>query len=227
MKTTRSILSLALTTLLLLTGCGGGGSNDTARLRVFHASPDAPNVDVLLDGARIVENAPYTAATDFLEVDAGHRRIQVQAAGTDTTVIDARVDLADDTDYVVIASNKVASIAPIVATADRSAPAAGQARVRVFHGAPSAPAVDVYVVAPGASIASASPVLANVPFGAISAYLTVPAGSYDVKVTVAGTKTVAIKADGLAVGDGLVAMVAALDASGGGAPFALQVLSEN
>jgi phage baseplate assembly protein gpV len=209
-----------------VTGCGGSDSSE-ARVRVYHASPDAPNVDVLVDGGRILENVPYTVASGFLHVEAGSRRFQVQATGTDITVIDAPVTLEDDTDYVVIASNKLAAITPIVVTADRSTPAAGQARLRVFHGAPSAPSVDVYVTAPGANIASATPVLSNVPFGAVSDYLTVPAGSYDVKVTVAGTKTVAIKVDNLSVTAGLVAMVAALDAKGAGAPFSLAVLGEN
>ena len=206
-------------------GCGGDG-NDEARVRIFHASPDAPNVDVLVDGGRVLENVPYTVASDFLHVDAGERRFQIQVTGTDVTAIDATVPLEGDTDYVVIASNRVASIAPIVTTADRTSPPAGQAKLRVFHGAPSAPAVDVYVTAPGTSIADQSPVLSKVPFSAISDYLTIPAGSYDVKVTIAGTKTVAIKADALQVADGLTAMVAALDAKGGGSPFALQVLDE-
>jgi hypothetical protein len=208
-----------------LVGCGGDG-NDEARVRVFHASPDAPNVDVLIDGGRVLENVPYTVSSGFLHVDAGERRFQVQVTGTDVTAIDATVPLEGDTDYVVIASNRVANIAPIVTTADRSAPPAGQAKVRVFHGAPSAPAVDVYVTAPGADIGTAEPVLSNVPFSAISDYLTVPAGSYDVKVTVAGTKTVAIRADALQVEAGLVAMVAALDAKGAGSPFSLAVLDE-
>ncbi len=214
-----------LVTAATLVGCGGDG-NDEARVRVFHASPDAPNVDVLVDGGRVLENVPYTVSSGFLHVEAGDRRFQVQVTGTDITAIDATVPLEGDKDYVVIASNRVANITPIVATADRTAPPAGQAKVRVFHGAPSAPAVDVYVTAPGANINAADPVLSNVPFSAISDYLTVPAGSYDVKVTVAGTKTVAIKADALQIDAGLVAMVAALDAKGAGAPFSLAVLDE-
>ncbi len=215
------ILAAAVT----LVGCGGDG-NDEARVRIFHASPDAPNVDVLVDGGRILENVPYTVSSGFLHVDAGQRRFQIQVTGTDISAIDATVSLEGDKDYVVIASNRVANIAPIVTTADRTAPPTGQAKVRVFHGAPSAPAVDVYVTAPGAGIAAAEPVLSNVPFGSISDYLTVPAGTYDVKVTVAGTKTVAIRADSLQLASGLVAMVAALDAKGGGAPFSLAVLDE-
>jgi hypothetical protein len=69
-------------------------------------------------------------------------------------------------------------------------------------------------------------VLSNVPFKALSDYLSVPAGSFDVAVTLAGTKKVAIEAKGLEIPAGLVATVAALDAQGGGAPFSLQVLDE-
>jgi hypothetical protein len=54
----------------------------------------------------------------------------------------------------------------------------------------------------------------------------VPAGSYDVTVTVAGTTNVAIQALNLSVSEGLIATVAALDNAGGGAPFALKVLDE-
>jgi hypothetical protein len=214
-----------LMTIATLVGCGGDGA-DEARVRIFHASPDAPNVDVLVDGGRVLENVPYTVSSGFLHVDAGDRRFQIQVTGTDITAIDATVPLEGNTDYVVIASDKVAKITPIVATADRTPPPAGQAKVRVFHGAPSAPAVDIYVTAPDADIDTASPVLSNVPFGIISDYLTVPAGAYDVKVTVAGTKTIAIRADSLQLDPGLVAMVAALDAKGGGAPFSLAVLDE-
>lgn len=212
--------------LLALIGCGSGNNNDEARVRVFHASPDAPNVDVLVDGGRVLENVPYTAASDFLPLDPGDHRIQVNVAGTDTTAINAHLVFDKDVDYMIVAAGKVASIAPLVFTADRTAPQQGSARVRVLHSAASAPAVDVYVTAPGSGIASAQPVLSNVPFKAMSDYLTVPAGTYDVAVTIAGSKNIAIRADGLEVADGLVATVAALDATGGGAPFSLQVLDE-
>jgi hypothetical protein len=226
MKKSVAILGVGLLGLVMgLTGCGDS-NNDEARVRVFHASPDAPNVDVLIDGGRILENVPYTVASDFLGVDAGDRRIQVNVTGTDTTAIDAHVMLVDDVDYMIVAADKVANITPLVFTADRSRPESGSARVRVLHAAPSAPNVDVYVTAPDAGIANAQPVLSNVPFKALSDYLTVPAGTYDVFVTPRGTKTIAIQAKGLVIGDQLVATVAALDAVGGGAPFSLQVLDE-
>jgi hypothetical protein len=208
-----------------LVGCGGDGSDD-ARLVVLHASPDAPAVDVRVDGDTVINALSFGSASDSIPVNAGARAVAVNAAGTDTTVIAANLELAKDTGYLVVASNKVARIAPIVAVIDGVRPESGQAKVRVLHGAPSAPAVDVYVVAPGASINSATPVLSGVPFAAISGYLTVPAGSYDVKVTLAGTKTVAIQALGFAIPDGFIGTVAALDAVGGGAPFSLKPVDE-
>jgi hypothetical protein len=70
------------------------------------------------------------------------------------------------------------------------------------------------------------PVLAGVPFGVISDYLEVPAGSYDLFVTPTGTQDVAIEARGVAIADGFIGTVAALDKKGGGAPFSLKVLDE-
>jgi hypothetical protein len=211
--------------VLGLTGCGDS-NNDEARVRVFHASPDAPNVDVLIDGGKVLENVPYKVASDFLGIDAGDRRVQVNVTGTDTSAIDTHAVFAEDTDYMIVAADKVARITALVFTADRTTPESGSARVRVLHAAASAPVVDVYVTAPDAGIANAQPTLSGVPFKAISDYLTVPAGTYDVFVTVAGTKNVAIQAKGLAIADQLVATVAALDATGGGAPFSLEILDE-
>lgn len=218
-----TVLAISLAALV---GCGSGGHDEEARLRVFHASPDAPNVDVFVDGGAVLGDVPYKAASEFLPVSPGTRLITVKAAGTNTAVINAELPLNADTDYFVIAAGKLVSIAPIVATADRSSPEAGSARIRVLHSAASAPEVDVYATAPGANLATAEPILKNVPFKVLSAYLTVPAGNYDVRVTLANTKTVAIQALNLSLADGLVATVAALDSVGGGSPFSLQVLDE-
>ena len=62
------IAALALSTILFTTGCG----NDArARVRVVHASPDAPNVDVLLDNKAVLTNVAYKAASAYLTIGAG------------------------------------------------------------------------------------------------------------------------------------------------------------
>lgn len=54
----------------------------------------------------------------------------------------------------------------------------GTAMVRVLHGSPDAPAVDVY--------ADGGAILGDVPFGVVSEYLEVPGGTYRIQVVPAG-----------------------------------------
>jgi hypothetical protein len=223
-------LSLMLAASALTAACGDDDDNTgpegEARVRVVHASPDAPDVDVLVDDAEVLGDVPYLTASDYLDVPSGDRNLKVNAAGTATTVIDADVNLVDGTDYTVIASGLVADIEPIVLEDDNTAPAAGNARVRAIHGAPSAPAVDIYVTAPGADLATETPALANVGFGDVTDYFEAPAGDYQVRVTPAGTKTVAIDSGSLTLASGQVRTAIAVDAAGGGAPFGLLLLED-
>ena len=225
----RSYLTLLLAAAVLTGACSDDdntGPEGEARIRVVHASPDAPDVDVLLDEAEVLSDVPYLAASDYLEAPAGQRNLKVNAAGTSTTVIDADVDLADGSEYTVIASGAVASIAPIVLVDDNTAPDAGNARVRAIHGAPGAPAVDVYVTAPGEDLTQVTPVLTGVEFGDVADYMEVPAGDYQVRVAPAGTTSVVIDSGVLSLGAGEVRTAIAVDAAGGGAPFDLLLLAD-
>jgi hypothetical protein len=169
---------------------------------------------------------PYLTASAYLDAPAGERNLKVNAAGTTTTVIDADVSLADGTDYTVIASGLAAAIEPIVLEDDNAAPAAGNVKVRAIHGAPSAPAVDIYVTAPGADLTAETPALGGVEFGDVADYIEAPAGDYQVRVTLAGTKTVVIDSGSLTLASGQVRTAIAVDAAGGGGPFDLLVLSD-
>ena len=172
---------------------------DVARLRVVHNSPDAPNVDVIINGGVALSNVPFGAISDYLSVPAGTYNVKVSPAGAANTgpyVIDADVTLTAGTDYTAIASGFLAEIYPAVLVDDNSAPAAGTSRVRFFHGSPDAPAVDIALID--------GPVLiAGAPFGA-NATITVPAGTYDLEVRVAGTTTEVLQLRGLALADGVV-----------------------
>jgi hypothetical protein len=62
--------------------------------------------------------------------------------------------------------------------------ASGNALIRVIHGSPDAPAVDVF--ANGAKVAA----LSNLSFGHITDYVSVPAGTYSIKVCATADNTV-------------------------------------
>ena len=220
----------ALLAVIALTACDDDDEltapGTTSQVRVVHASPDAPNVDVLVDNSAALTNVAYKAASSYLPVPSGARNLKVRATGTSTVVIDQNATLDQGSFYTVLATGRVASIAPLVLTDDQASPASGNIRLRLVHASPTAGNVDIYVTAPTADIATATPTLANVAFRAASNYLEVPAGTYRVRITPAGTKTVAIDVNNVALTAGQVRTAVAVDAPGGGAPLGAILLAD-
>lgn len=189
--------ALAATPLSALLTVDNATANpgDVARVRVIHNSPDAPAVDVWVNGAVAFANLPFGGITDQAALPAGAYDIKVEPAGAGGAgpfVIDvADLPLAAGTDYTIVASGKLAEIYPAVLTdTNAAAPAAGNARVRFFHGSPDAPAVDIALL--GGPV-----VIAGAAFGD-DASIEVPAGNYDLEVRVAGTDINVLELRGLA-----------------------------
>lgn len=181
------LLLVVLMLAAALASCGGGDDHPAAKLRVLHASPDAPNVDVYVDNSKVLSNAPYPVISGYLQVAPGVHNIKVNAAGTTTTVINVSPNLSSNIAYTAIAANFVANIQLLTAVDETSSPPSGQGRVRVIHAAPDAGPVDIFV--------NGQMVLSNVPFRAISSYFALPAGTYTVQVNLTGTSTTAIQAN--------------------------------
>ena len=172
---------------------------DTAMVRVLHASPDAPAVDVFLDDAKVdsLTNVPFGVISDYLPIPAGDHNVKVYATGTTTgPVIDADVTVATGKMYTIAATGAIAAIAARVIE-DTPSPTCTTAQVRVVHFSADAPAVDV---AP-AGAAPADAVVKNLAYPTASDYLALPGGSYDLEVRLAGTTTAALALPGVAVED--------------------------
>jgi hypothetical protein len=228
LRTTRfGVLALAATAVLL--GCSDDdktGPSATAQVRVVHASPDAPAVNVLVDNQSVLTGVTYKASSAYLAVPAGARNIKVNAAANGATVIDANATVTADGYYTVIATGLLADIEPLVLVDDLAAPAAGNVKVRLVHGAPNVGPVDIYVTAPNGDIAGVAPTLSNVPFQGFSDYLEVPAGTYQVRVTPTGTKNVALDTGALTLTSGQIRTAIAVEAVGGGTPLSALLLAD-
>jgi Domain of unknown function (DUF4397) len=160
----------------------------TAMVRVLHASPDAPEVDIYLDGAAV--GAPLAALafgqiSPYVPVPAGPHAIKV-CATADATVcpIDVpELTVEADTSYTIAATNVLSSIEPQVLV-DTTTPDAANALVRVVHFSADAPAVDVLTQDGSTAVVS------GLAYPSATDYLPLPAGSYDLKVCAAADTTV-------------------------------------
>lgn len=198
-----------------------------SRVRVVHASPDAPPVDIYVDGQKALEGIPFGDYSDYVTVPSGQHNFAVFVGGTMTKVAETNPTLSPGQDYSVIAigfAGKAPALSLLLLYDTTADPGPTSAKVRVVHAAPSAPAVDVYWSSPYQTLANRTPVLAGVPFGAASGYLTVSPGQSQASVAVAGTKTVAINSGRLVLPQNSVRTIIAIDNKDGGAPFGAIVL---
>ncbi|HMQ29134.1 MAG TPA: DUF4397 domain-containing protein [Chloroflexaceae bacterium] len=197
----RKLIVLGLTAALMALALvpAAFAQEGTAKVRVLHASPDAPAVDVFVDGDRVLTNVPFFTASDYLDLPAGSYRVQVAPTGqpADAAVIDATATIQAGMAYTIAATGPVAEIQPTIIEDNLSAPASGNAKIRVYHFSPDAPAVDV-------KLAGGDTLISGLAFPQASDYLEVPAGSYDLQVTPAGASDVVIDLPGTAVEAGRI-----------------------
>ena len=98
--------------------------------------------------------------------------------------------------------------------------------MRTSRASPTAADVDIYVTAVGADINAEAPTLESVPFKANTGFLALSAGSYDVTVVPAGTKTAAIGPATITVENGGVYTAVARDPLPGSTDLGLIVLDD-
>jgi hypothetical protein len=199
-------------------------ADETAKVRVGHFSPDAPNVDVYANGGAILSDVPFGVISDYLEVPGGTYTIEVVAAGADPAdgAVIGPVDLefGAGTMTTVAATNALESIEAQVLVDDPN-PQDGIAQVRVVHFSADAPAVDV-------ALDGGDVVVENAEYPNATGYLDLPEGEYDLEIRPTGTEDVAFDIDPLALdggnsfsvfaigslADGSFTVLPALDATG-------------
>ena len=177
----------------------GIGQEGDACVNVIHASPDAPAVDVYVNGDIALEGVEFTQFSGWLALPAGDYHIQVTAAGDmpENAVIDTGLTIEAGNAYHVAATGMLDMISATVIQSDLSEMEADMARVQVIHASPDAPEVDI-------AVAGGDVLIEQLAFGAASGYLDVPATSYDLEVRPTGTTDVALDLPGVELEAGMV-----------------------
>jgi len=145
-----------------------------AAVRVAHFSPDAPNVDVFVEGEQVLADVAYGDVSPYLAIEPGTYTVTITAAGDPETVAFEGEVTVDAAFYTIAAVGELGAetFEPLVLLD------AGSALVRLVHASPDAPAVDVY--------ADDDPLFENVEFTESTDYVPVPAGDYTLSVRPAG-----------------------------------------
>ncbi len=164
-----------------------------ARVRALHTSPDAPTVDLFVDGTLAVPNLAFGQVSDYLALSPGSHRLRIFPAGTGgqgSEVLNASLeDLGAGQDYTAVVLDRLEHVHALMLHDSTEAPAAGRAKVRAVHASPDAPAVDV-------AIAGGAVLLRNVAFRHATPFHEVDSGMVDLEVRPSGhTETIMVLPD--------------------------------
>ncbi|MBU8852131.1 peptidase [Priestia megaterium] len=156
-----------------------------AEVRIVHASPDAPAVDIFVDDKALVEGAKFKDVSNPLPLSAGSHKVEVYEAktkGTKDSLIEATLVVDGGKSYTVAAVNKAENL-ELQAFTNNKQGMDGKASLRVAHLSPDAPAVNV-------GPKGAAPLFKDLSFKSISGYQVVNPGSYDLSVSTADGKEI-------------------------------------
>ena len=199
-------------------------------VRALHASPDAPTVNILIDGEEVLSDVDYMEGSGFVPAPDWWFTLMVEAnlPGDETLVIFNQEIFLDYNEKLTVLAvdylednEGVPWWAPIWNPSDeRITP--DYFRAQIVHAAPSAPPVDVYVTAFDAELADSAPVTGvdtPLSFWGYTRPLEVLAGDYRIRITPAGDVETVVFDSGetpLTLSAGADLMIVAVDNVGPG-----------
>ncbi len=191
------LLSLVMVALTPNLALAQDPTETDASVRFVHASPDAPAVDVIVDGAVVASNLEFGQATDFLPVSPNEHQIQVVPNGSDASsaVIDTNFDPEGGENYIVAASGLLNEIEAKVYDVHKDDLDTGKSRLRLINLSPDDVNVDMFVT-------GGDELFGDLEFGEASDYTDLDAGSYDFEVRNNGEEAVALSVPGFMVDEG-------------------------
>lgn len=155
------------------------------RLRAVHASPDAPAVDVAVDGTVAFPGLSFPSVASYINSTPGRHSVRVFPAGDQQAapLLDTTVNLTPNTDHTLVVVGRSTALEPLLLRDDNSTTPPGQARLRLVHASPDAPPVDV-------AIAGGPVLFSDVAYKEVGDYVTRTAGTVSLEVREAGTNNV-------------------------------------
>ena len=182
-KVSSIMCSVAL--VVLLASCLDDDDRQTqpvsvAYVSIYHESPDAPELDVLVDN-KTINRLDFTDYTGYLNFYTGDRNLTINPFNASNALVDTTINFVDGAFYSVFIVNDLSSVETLVVRDSASSPASGKAKVRFINLSPDAPALDL------AADADSIPVFTGQAFKEPSEFVEVDAKEYSFDVKTSGT----------------------------------------
>jgi len=178
-KIITSITALSVAVSACTTGVTPAFAESTkSTIRVVHAIPDAPAVDIYVDDKKTLSSLNYKKVTGYVSLESGKHTIKIyptSAQGKGTPVAQQDVDLNANWDYTVAATGKLNSPQIRIFSDNLNLPGSGKTNIRVYHLSSNAPAINL-------AVKDGNILARNLAYGNATEYLQVESKNYQLQI---------------------------------------------
>jgi len=183
------LVCIALAVVAVVGGCGGG-SSDSAKVRIINASLDYGALDVYFDGTIKHSNVAVGSTSGYIEYEVkSSKTLKVTRAGSAAAVLEATVSTAGNTDYVYVFYGNEGNLRLSYYTENEADASSGKAKLRVLNGSTDSGALDLYASASATEITDLIAKSSSISPAGASAWVEFDKGTYKVWLTASGDKS--------------------------------------
>lgn len=155
--------------------------SQNAFVRILHASPNAPAVDIYVNDKLFVKGIRYKGFSKYYSVPAGTYSVKAYPAGQRVNpVLSTTVTISTNTIQTIAAIGTLPNISIQSIPEPKQQIIPSKAYVRFVHLSPNAPRVDV-------GVAGGAALFKNVGYKEVTSYIPVDSGFYTFEVRATGT----------------------------------------
>jgi hypothetical protein len=135
--------------LLILTSCMDNNSETVqpvpvGYVSIYHAAPDAPQLDVIVDDRKINFNPlSYSDHSGYLNFYTGDRTVKFTSSGAVNTLVDTVLNVEDGNAYSIFVINQLSNLETLVVRDSAATPSSGKAMIRFVQLSPDSPELTV------------------------------------------------------------------------------------
>jgi len=154
-------------------------------LRLLHASPVAPHLEVYIDGIKSFTQLAFKSTTLYIPISSGTHRIDLFTSGENPKQILSKSIDVDSNHFYTIAANGELNDLSLLALIDNTFLTYGETKIRFIHLAKNNPNLDLAVKQGEGDV-----VFSNLKYNDFSEYLTLTPMTVNLEIRLSGTKTI-------------------------------------
>lgn len=153
-------------------------------IRILHASPNAPGVDVYVNNVLTARDVTYKEFTQYIPLAGGLYNIKAYPTGTKVNpVIDTNVNIPPSSIFTIAVTGMLADIALTLVQEPPIQRLPSETFIRIAHLSPNTPNVDI-------TLPSGTKLFSDVEYKEVTDYIPIRPGVYELQARQMGTNNI-------------------------------------